>query len=148
MKKLKITLFLITALSSSEVSAQVNRSITFDSCFVYGREHPDSVFRASALFKGFGNFDFYRDSIVVTFSNEWESGKYLIELEDLEGEISGDDFIWYYQGHEKYRGWAMICMLVVDAYDQPLYLEMFSNYTETEETSFANTTRVYNILDN
>ena len=145
MKNLKITLIIITVLSNFGVSAQVNRSISYDSCFVYARQHPDSVFRTSGLFTGEGNFEFHRDSIIVTFSNEWESGKYLIELEDLEGEIDGDDFIWYYRGYEKYRGWGFICVLVVDKNDQPIHLEMFSEYSETEESTFAKTTRVYRI---
>lgn len=146
MKYLKIALIVIISLSSSGISAQSNRSISFDSCFVYGREHPDSVFFATGLFTGEGSFEFHRDSIIVTFSNEWESGKYLIELEDLDGEIDGDGFIWYYRGMEKYRGWGFICMLVVNANDQPIHLELFSDYMESEEAYFAGKTRVYNIL--
>lgn len=147
MKIQKIVLLALLFLISIPSISQIDRTVAFDSCFIYSREHPDSTFTYSSLFVGDGIFKFYNDSIVVNFSNKWECGKYLIELDNIEGKVYGSDFLWYYSGKDKYRGWGCVCAVILDSSDNIVSLELISEYANVNKRNFAKKTRAYSIVN-
>ena len=140
---MKQLLFLIALNASLNSFSQTH--IEFDTCFVYNRLDSDSTFKGTGLFVGNGAIDIYRDSIVLQFSNDWECGKYIIDLNDSDGRVNGKNFVWYYRGRERYRLWDMSCIMVVDNKDKPIYFELQSGFSNIGEESFAQTSRVYKL---
>lgn len=147
MKNQFITLFLIlfSVCVSEETTAQADYTVRFDTCDILNRVHIDSSYSYDRMFAGDGVFKFYRDSVIGIFANEWESGKYHFDLVNLNGETNSNDFVWEYRGVDRYRGEYWVIMLVVDQSDQPTHLEVFSNYTKTEEENWSLTHRVYTL---
>lgn len=136
---------MITACSNA--IAQIHHSVKFDSCYIFDRDHPDSVFSVAALFAGEGSFDFYNDSVIVKFSNDEEQGKYTIDLDDVYSQLDKENIIWFYSGIERGEGWECVCVLVIDEYGNPSNVELYSEYVLGEMGNRKpRVSRVYSLI--
>ena len=113
------TLFTLLILACFQTIAQTDNqptlpSLTFDNCGVVTRDSVNGEFGNELVFTGSGAIDFYTDSIVLTFANEWECGKYLIHLTDTQEYSEADMHVTLFGGKAEYFGW--ICSMQLFKY--------------------------------
>ena len=107
MKHIIFTTFLIV---TSTVTAQIQNlptlpALSFDECIVLTRDSIDGEFNNEILFTGSGAITFYKDSIVLTYANKWECGKYLIHVTHTEQRREDNKHVTLYSGNAEYYDW-------------------------------------------
>lgn len=118
-------------------------SLSFDSCLVLSRDSVDGELGNDLMFTGDGDINFYSDSIVLTYSNKWSCGKYLIHVRNVEEYTESDRYIKLYTGKAEYFGWDCGVWLI-EYFDGTVGVLLDNNYKE----GIAMKRRIYMNLKN
>ena len=123
-------------LDSLKLSANVSKQIqsaklelVFDTCYVLSRANPYDTLSNQFLFYGGGVINFFNDSIVLTFSNSWECGKYMMHLSDTLDYTDAYKHVTLYSGKIEYYGWEFN-MLLIEYHDGSIEVVLETEYYE------------------
>lgn len=138
-----ILIFSLFNIATNFVNGQIQ--LDFNSCYISERENPDSNFYSSSYFEGIGSIEIFEDSIIIKYSNEWESGTYLMHIESLNQFKDGDEFITNFSGTEEYQEWIYDLYVIRNSLFSPKAVIFDTEYLLTEDDIYSTKRRVYSV---
>jgi hypothetical protein len=122
--------------------------LSFKNCAVNFSSHPDSLYKDSLLFVGNGEIHILADSIIVTFVNEWECGKYHMNILEKYSWVENNMNITKYSGQLTYFGGEYSALLFCDLNGKVLSFVWDNQWVQTGGVKYAQKRRIYYDLQN
>jgi hypothetical protein len=136
--------FLIVSTFSFSQTGDIR--LSFQDCNILTKNHPDSAYIETNRFYGNGTIHFYADSIILTYSNEWECGKYKMNIDNRLDFQEDDMRITAYNGVITYFNIIYSALLFQDNNGTVLSFALDTDWIMSEDKEYPSKRRVYTDL--
>lgn len=146
---MKIFSFVVFFLLSANVFSQTSTiHLSFKDCSILTKFHPDSLYVETSRFYGNGDIQFYKDSIILTYNNEWECGKYQMIIDERIEWHEDSLQITAYSGTMTYYNINFSALLFRDVNGKILSFALDTEWIKADYIEFPSKRRVYYDLVN